>query len=141
MENYTFISLILLLQVILDAFGDGFRVRGWQKLHHTMETIREAIWFSFFAAAIKFIYIDFEWYYIAMYILGRIWIFDLINNIICKRKLFYVGESSWDGVIIHWISGTYRTKNRWPVANLAFMIKLMAIVWWFAWLLTDGGII
>ena len=137
MEQHVTIILILLLQVILDALGDAFRIRRWQNLHHTMESAREAVWIGL-AAAIGFGYLEFEWYYIAMYILGRIWLFDPILNLVSDFDFFYVSDSSTDGRILIWLCSDKIFDV--PIILPTVMIKFLALVWWVAWLITDGGI-
>ena len=130
--------LILLVQVILDAVGDGFRARGWQKIHHTIESVQIGIWLSLLPA-IYFGWLDFQWYYIWMYVLGRIWLFDLVINPIMKQKLLYVSKTSWDGVIYYFISGDENPnrKRKWPVKNFSFIFKFMAFVWWIGWFISN----
>ena len=130
--------LILLGQVILDAVGDGFRVRGWQRLHHSLESLQIAIWLAILPA-IHFGWLDFQWYYIWMYVLGRIWLFDLVINPIMGMKLLYVGKSSWDGAIYYLISGegNPNRKRQWPVKNFSFIFKFMAFVWWIGWFISN----
>lgn len=134
MEPHIIIGLILLLQVIIDGLGDGFRVRGWQIPHHSMESLRIAVWIGIWAST-GFGWLDFQWYYIAMYILGRIWLFDPVINLVAQFGFFYVGTSSLDGILLNWIADKYKV----PVILPAIMIKLMALAWWIAWLLTNGG--
>jgi hypothetical protein len=140
MEQYTIVILFLLWQVIIDGLGDGFRVRKWQRPHHSMETLRIGGWLAY-PAALSLGWVDFQWYYIAMYILGRIWAFDLVYNLVARNKLFYVSKTSWDGVILWWISGEDDPgrKNRWPIGMVASMPKMISLLWWMAWFLTDGG--
>ena len=132
------VSLILLFQVLIDALGDGFRIRGWQLWHHSMESLRIAVWICLWTST-AFGWLDFEWYYIAMYILGRIWLFDIVLNLVVDFEVFYVSDSSWDGKILIWLSSDKIFDV--PVILPAVMIKFIALVWWVAWFLTDGGII
>jgi len=138
METFMIVLLILLLQVILDAVGDGFRARGWQKIHHFMETIQIAIWLGI-AYAIWREWLDFQLYYVWMYVLGRIWLFDFVINPILKEKLLYISKSSFDGVIYYWISrdGNPNKERRWPVTNTALIFKFLAFVWWVAWFFSN----
>ena len=135
METYHIVILILLVQVILDGLGDGFRQNGWQNVHHSMETIREGIWLVY-VGCVAFQWLDFAPYYITMYILGRIWLFDIVINLVVGNKLFYIGKSSLDGIILHKVADKFKV----PVHLPAFIVKLVAIVWWIAWILTDGGV-
>lgn len=140
MEQHTIFILILLLQCILDALGDGFRARGWQRIHHFDESLQLSIWLGLIAAVSPLLgWLEFEWYYLLMYLFGRIWLFDLVINLVRKKNLFYVGQSSIDGVIYHFIAGTYRKKHRFPVELVSFIVKFMALIGWVAMLLTDGG--
>jgi hypothetical protein len=138
MEPFMIMILILLGQVILDSVGDGCRARGWQKIHHSIESLQIGIWLSLLPA-IYFGWLDFQWYYIWMYVLGRIWLFDLVINPIMKQKLFYVSDTSWDGVIYYLISGdgNPNRKKKWPVENFSFIFKLMAFVWWIGWFISN----
>jgi len=138
METFMIVLLILLVQVILDAVGDGFRVWGWQKLHHSMEGLQLAVWLGLCYCVGKG-RLDFQPYYVLMYVLGRIWLFDLVINPIMKQKLFYVSKSSWDGVIYYLISGdgNPNRKRQWPVANFSFIFKFMAFVWWLGWFISN----
>lgn len=129
--NEHIVILILLLQVILDAVGDGFRVRGWQKLHHSAEAIQIGIWLALLVST-GIQVIDFQWYLVIMYILGRIWLFDPVNNLVSSRKIGYVGKSSIDGVIYHFISDKIFHNG---VEHTSFIIKFMALVAWIAGLL------
>jgi len=139
MEQYIIVSLLLLVPVILDALGDSFRIRGWQNLHHTMESAREAFWIGMIVAVSPLLgWLEFEWYYIGMYILGRIWLFDPILNLVSDFDFFYISDSSTDGRILIWLSSDKVFDV--PVILPAAMVKFIALVWWVAWLLTDGGI-
>jgi len=119
--------LILLVQVILDAVGDGARDRGWQRVHHDLEAIREGIWLALLVLT-GFQLIDFQWYLILVYIFGRIWAFDPINNLIAKRPIGYVGETSIDGIIYNAIANLFKA----PVENASFIFKFMALLAWIA---------
>ena len=118
MNEFTIISLLLLLQVILDASGDAFRFRGWQIVHHMTESIQIAGWFAIWAL------FGFDWQFIVMYIMGRIVVFDLVFNLIAGNKLFYVGESDLIGKLMH----------RLPVApeHISFITKFIAALVWIA---------
>lgn len=138
MEVYKIVLLILLLQVILDAVGDGFRVRKWQKMHHSMESLQLAVWLGL-AYSIGKGWLDFQPYYFWMYVLGRIWLFNSVINPIMKQKWLYVSKTSWDGVIYYWISGDGNPdrKRKWPVGNFVFITQVMAFVWWIGWFLSN----
>ena len=139
MEAHMIFILVLLFQVVLDAVGDGFRVRGWQKPHHTMESVQIAVWL-FLGAAIAKEWVDFQWYYMWMYVLGRIWLFDLVMNPIMLQKLFYISKSSFDGAFYYWVmgDGNPNRKIQWPVTPFAIVIKALALIWWVSWFLTDA---
>lgn len=132
--------LILLFLVVLDAVGDGFRVRGWQRLHHSMESLQIGVWLSLLPA-IHFGWLDFQWYYLLMYVLGRVVLFDFVINPIIKEKLSYISKSSWDGWFYYLISGdgNPNRERQWPVANTAFIFKFIALVWWVSWFISDGN--
>lgn len=140
MEQYKATILILLLLVVLDAVGDGFRVRKWQRLHHSLEALQVAVWLGMLPL-LHFGILDFQWYYLWMYVLGRIWGFDLIINPIIKKPILYVGKSSWYGWFLYWVSGdgNPNRERKWPVGHFVFMSKFLALVWWVAWLLSDGN--
>ncbi|KKM01892.1 hypothetical protein LCGC14_1789890 [marine sediment metagenome] len=123
------ISLVLLLIVMLDAAGDALRLRKHQVISHMAEAVQVALWIAVWAL------FEFQVYYIAMYILGRFIVFDLVFNLIAGNKIFYIGESSLYGRGLRWLAG----KVRQPVGLFISMPKLMALVWWVAWFLTDGG--
>jgi hypothetical protein len=129
MAEYITIGLVLLGLVILDGSGDAFRSKGWQILHHTMETIQIAGWILIWAL------FGFEPYYVAMYVLGRIWAFDLTWNLWTGNRILYVGTSDLFGRAIRGISNLFKV----PYENTSFIIKLIAVAWWIAWLLTNGG--
>ena len=139
MEQHIIVILLLLIPVVLDALGDAFRIRKWQNLHHLMESAREAFWIALVVGVSPLLgWFEVEWYYIAMYILGRIWLFDLVLNLVADFDFFYVSDSSTDGRILIWLSSD-KVFNV-PVIYPTFIVKLMALVWWVAWLITDGGI-
>ena len=138
MEPFMIMILILLLQVILDALGDGFRARGWQKIHHSLESLQIGIWLSLLPA-IYFGWLDFQWYYIWMYVLGRLWAFNPTINAILKENWLYVSKSSWDGAILYWISGEDNPdrKRKWRIKNFQFMLMFLSFVWWIGWFISN----
>jgi len=136
MEQYIIVGLILLLIVGIDAIGDAFRFLGRGVAHHTMETLRIAAWIGLWAS-MEFEWVDFEWYYIAMYILARIWLFDAAYNLITGHPFLYVGTSDIYGRTIRWIANIFKV----PYEHPAFITRLIAFIWWTAWLFLDGGIL
>ena len=121
MNEFTTISLLLLAQVVIDSAGDAFRFRGWQIVSHMAESIQIAGWFAIWAL------FGFEPWFIVMYIMGRIVLFDIVFNIIAGNKIFYVGTSDLLGKLLH----------KLPVAPELpmFIIKFMALLVWVAGIL------
>ena len=129
MPEYILVCLLLLAQVILDATGDWFRTRGWGILHHAMEAIQIGGWLLIWAL------FGFKIVYVYMYILGRVWAFDIVYNIWHGGKLLYVGKFDLLGKAIRWLA----EKTKQPYVHFSFTIKFIALIWWTAWLFTNGG--
>ena len=119
------ISLLLLLLCVLDAAGDAFRVRKWQIIHHSLEVVQIAVWFLIWAL------FEFRYEYVIMYITGRIFLFDIVFNLIARNKWSYVGTSSLYGRILGWFAGVMKEPG-----HLVWVIRAIAIIWWIAWLIT-----
>ena len=122
-------ALILLGLVVLDATGDALRQNGWQIPHHLMEVVQVAGWILIWALY------GFKGYYVAMYILGRLWAFDVVHNLWTGHILLYMGESDLVGISVRWFAGLVKQNY----LNFSFILKFIALVWWTAWLFTDGN--
>ena len=131
MKEELIISLVLLALVILDAIGDASRDRGWQQLRHSFEALQIGVWLTLCVLIGRGV-IAFDWTYVVIYTIGRVWAFDYPNNLIAQRPIGYVGKSSLDGRIYHWMAGTDRERFRHPVENFSFIIKFMALLSWIA---------
>lgn len=125
MDIKIIITLILLLQVALDASGDAFRAKGWQFVHHIMETFQIVGWIVVWAL------FGFNSLFIPIYILGRIWLFDLLFNIWKGNHLLYLGENDLYGKAIRWFAG----KVKQNYMHFSFILKLIALVAWFGLML------
>jgi len=128
MNEFLIVSLILLGVMAVDAAGDAFRIHQWQVLHHGMEVLGIAVWIAIWAL------FEFQPAYIAMYITGRIFAFDPLLNLIAGYKLTYAGKSSVYGRLLSWLMNKFKEPG-----HLVWVIRAMALVWWIAWLLTNGG--
>lgn len=117
----------LLLCVVLDAVGDSFRFKGWQRLHHLFETFQVALWLSLFALT-GLGYVEFRWVYIVIYILERVLFFDPIWNGITEHKWLYVGENDITGLIIRGVARIFKV----PYEHPSFMVKLLSALSLFA---------
>lgn len=122
-------ALILLGLVVLDACGDAFRTHGWQLLSHAMETIQVAGWILIWGLY------GFKGYYVAMYILARIWAFDLIYNPIAGNSLLYMGDND----LVGWLVIHFAEWVKHPYVHFSFILKFIGLVWWTGWLITDGN--
>ena len=120
MEDFKLVSLLLLIPVIVDAVGDAFRLDNRQILHHVMEVIHIACWVALWAA------FGFDPMYIAMYILGRIVLFDITFNLTSGLKIGYVGGSSIYDLLLRVFGGWVKQHP----ANFAFITRVMALVFW-----------
>ena len=129
MPKYIQTALILLGLVVLDATGDVFRATRWQIPHHAMEVVQIAGWIAIWALY------GFKRYYIAMYILARLWAFDLVYNLWFGHPLLYMGSSDLVGLSVRWFADLVKQNY----LNFSFMLKFLALVWWTAWLFTDGN--
>jgi len=127
MSRIKWILLILLLLVAFDAAGDAFRLRGWQVIHHVMESVHVIGWIAVWAL------FRFNPVYIVMYLLGRFIAFDLIFNLIAGNYWWYVGESSLYGRGMLWFADLVKQ----PIALMVSMPKFMALTWWNAWFWTN----
>lgn len=125
MDPKILIGLLLLLQVVLDATGDAFRAKGWQLAHHLTEGIQIAGWFLIWAL------FGFGYIFIPIYILGRIWLFDLLFNIWKGNQLLYMGENDVLGKAVRWFADLVGHNYM----NFSFIIKLLALVGWIGLML------
>jgi hypothetical protein len=128
MAKYIQVGLILLGLVVLDASGDAMRILGWQIPSHAMETIQIAGWILIWALY------GFKRYYVAMYILARIWAFDIVLNLWTGFRLLYVSDNDLVGLAILWFADLVHQ----PYVHFSFILKFITLVWWIAWLLSDG---
>ena len=128
MRKHIQTALILLGLVVLDATGDAFRASGWQIPHHTIEVLQIAGWIALWALY------GFKRYYIAMYILARIWAFDIVFNLWYGTKLLYLGHSDLVGLSVHWFADLVGHNYM----HFSFILKFIAFVWWAGWLISDG---
>lgn len=139
----TYITILLLLIVVIDATGDAFRFKGWDVVHHVMETLQIAAWFAFavlFAAfcmnsvhaneSVMAVVMG-QWHYALIYVLGRIWLFDLLFNIITGHDPLYMGKSDLVGRSVIWFSG----KVKQDYKHFSFIIKAMALIAWIGLML------
>ena len=131
MSEFVIVSLILLAVSLIDAAGDAFRARKWQVIHHSMEVLGVATWFLIWAL------FDFNWIYPTMYVTGRLALFDVVFNLIARNKLNYIGTSSLYARILGWF-----TKKINEQGHLIWALRVLALIWWIAWLLTkaDGRV-
>lgn len=131
MNEFVIVTLILLALAAIDAAGDAFRIHQWQIIHHSMEVLGIAVWIALWK------YFDFNNIYIAMYITGRIWLFDPLLNIIAGYKLTYAGKSSIYGRVLSWFM--IKVKNP---GIIVWVLRALALIWWVAWILTkaDGRV-
>lgn len=128
MSEFQIVTLILLAVCGIDAAGDAFRARKWQVIHHSMEVLGITAWFTIWAL------FEFQAIYLVMYITGRIFIFDVLFNLIARNKWTYVGTSSLYGRILKWFANWVKEPG-----FLVWVLRVMALAWWGAWFLTDGG--
>ena len=119
------ISLVLLGLALLDAIADGSRDRGWQQVRHSLEAAQIAIWLTLCVLIGRDV-LAFDWMYVIIYILGRVWAFDYPNNLIADRKIGHVGKSSLDGRIYHWITSLFDNG----VEHTSFIFKFVALLAW-----------
>ncbi len=127
MTEFIIVSLVLLGIILLDSIGDAFRANSRQNLHHLMETVGVATWIAIWAL------FDFDPLYIVMYVTARIWIFDIVFNIIAGNKWSYVGTSSLYGRILNWFTSLPMVRES---GQLIWVLRVLALIWWTAWLLT-----
>lgn len=125
MNEFTIISLILLVIILLDSIGDGLRWIGKQVAHHTIEILREVIWLSMVA------YFTGNWMIIPMYILARITFFDPIINLVAGKGLGYIGSSSLYDRVLKWFGSTVKEPG-----HLIWVLRAMALMWWITWIFT-----
>ena len=126
MYEHMLIVLVLLAQVILDATGDAHRARHWTLSSHIMEAIQVGAWIAVWAL------FSFEPYFILMYILGRVWAFDLVYNLWVDNSILYMGESDMMGRGVRWFAG----KVKQNYIHFSLVLKVLSLIWWVAWLLT-----
>jgi hypothetical protein len=129
MPKHIQISLLLLSLVVIDASGDALGLIGWQIPSHTMEVVQVAGWILIWALY------GFKGYYIVMYVLGRIWAFDLVHNLWTGEHILYMGLNDIFGLSVRWFADLVK-QNYY---HFSFMLKFISLVWWVAWLLTDGN--
>ena len=127
--EFCIVSILLLLIVSLDALGDAFRRRNRQVLHHVMDTLQIALWMAIWGL------FGFDLYYVFMYVLARFALFDLIYNIAAGHSWWYIGDSSIYDKAIRWFAKTARA----PIAYVVAVPKIMSLVWFVAWAVSNGN--
>jgi hypothetical protein len=135
MSDYKIFSLIFLVLILWDAIGDGLRAKGKQIPHHILETVSVALWL-FITVIIARGWLVWDDTQIIMYITLRIAIFDVIFNIIKGNKWSYVGKSSIYGIVLSWFTNLEKVKEP---GFLIWVIRVLALIWWIAWFVTNGG--
>jgi hypothetical protein len=103
------ILIILFLQIVCDAMGDAFRLKGRSILHHILESLQLVCF-----GVLVYMFNDRgfnEWGMLIIYYLSlRFVIFDTIFNIIAGNPISYVGRDTslyakfWDifDSRLHW---------------------------------------
>jgi len=71
-----------------------------------------------------------------VYILGRIWLFDLLFNVLTGHNLLYMGKNDLFGRITIWFAGL--VKQRYE--HFSFMVKFLALIVWIGLILKANGI-
>jgi len=71
-----------------------------------------------------------------MYFTLRIAIFGVLFNIIADNKWSYVGKSSLYGRLLTWFSSLPDIREP---GFLIWVLRVMALTWWIAWFITNGG--
>ena len=127
MSKYKWTAIALILLVIFDALGDGFRLQQWMIIHHSMETIVVAGWILIWAT------LKFDPVFIVMYILCRFVLFDLTFNLTVGNAWWYIGESSLYGRGLAWLAGVVKQ----PLPVFTTVPKIMALIWWVAWFVIE----
>jgi len=112
--------ILLLVLVVIDATGDAYRHMGRQYAHHAMEVFQIAGFFLLWAL------FGFKRVFILLYILGRIWLFDITYNLWCGFNWLYIGESDLGGEGIRWFA--HLVKQNYY--HFSFMIKFLSLVTW-----------
>ena len=125
MKTELIISLILLGLVMLDAIGDAFRHRHWQIPHHIMEVMHVAGWIAVWAL------FGFKPVFIAMYIVGRIVLFDVVFNLTAGLPIGHIGRSSLYDIILTWFGSWVKQHP----AHFVFIFRFMALLSWIGLLI------
>ncbi len=135
MTDFKVLSLMLLLVIAYDAVGDALRAKGKQIPHHILEVVGVMMWFLILVFLVRG---KLEWHdrLIVMYITLRIAIFDVIFNVIKGNKWSYVGKSSIYGMVMSWFTNLPKVMES---GQLIWVVRAMALIWWVAWFITDGG--
>ena len=120
MNKIKLTSLSLILLVILDATGDAFRAAGMMDLHHVIESFQIAGWIAVWAL------FDFNLIYIVMYVIGRIWLFDMTFNLWAGNSLLYIGSTSFYGKAIRGFADLVHQNYM----HFSFILKFIAGIWW-----------
>jgi len=120
MNEFLTVSLFLLGVVVVDALGDALRFLGKQIEHHVMEVIHVTLWVVIWAA------FGFQWPYIAMYILGRIVIFDIVFNLAGGLPILHIGKSSLYDIFVTKLGGWVKQHP----GHFAFIFRFMALISW-----------
>ena len=118
--RYYLTILFLLLLVAVDASGDAFRMSGWLPLSHSMESVLIIGFFLLWAKS------GFKWQYILLYFLGRIWLFDIVHNLITHKGVLYMGMNDYMGRSVIWFADLVGQNY----LNFSFVIKFMALFTW-----------
>ena len=116
------VTVLLLLQVALDASGDAFRFRTWQIAHHVMEASQVVLWVLLWAC------FGFRWRYLLLYVLGRLWLFNIIFNGWCGWEWLYLGTTDPVDISIRWFAELVKQNY----LNFSFMVKFMSLVCWIS---------
>ena len=110
--------LILLLLIVLDATGDAWRVMGFSVLSHVAEV---GIIIGFVAIWKLF---PFKWHYPIVYVLMRVWAFNLTLNTVIGLPAGYLGTSNLYDRGITWFAGVVHQAP----GHFVFILSFMALV-------------
>ncbi len=125
--EFLIINIILLIQVVLDATGDAFRVKRHTEAHHILEAMQVAVWM------LIWYYAEPHFLYIIMYIGARFVFFDLVYNLIAGNRWHYFGDGSYYDRLFRWI-----TKSQGPVFTVV-VTKGIVLLGWIAWVLSNAN--
>ena len=119
MDERTILLVIFVLHIIFDAIGDALRYNKRPFAYHFFEVLQVATMLCLLFVSVEFTTVI---YLILAYGCLRFAIFDCLYNVLTRRNIMYIGESSFYDKILGNIFKTATSKSVLMGVRMCFLI-------------------